>query len=49
MIYVKACPSYILLKNFIVSILIFRYLYYLGFIFVYDVREYSSLTLIFIV
>ena len=28
-IYIKACPAYIFLKNFIVSILTFRSLYYL--------------------
>ena len=30
--YVKSCPVYIFLKNFVVSIITFRYLYYLEFI-----------------
>ena len=43
--YVKLCPVYTLLKDFTVSILIFRYLYYLESIFVYSDREYSNLIL----
>ena len=43
--YVKLCSVYIFLKDFIVSILIFRYLYYLEFIFVCGDRECSNLIL----
>lgn len=38
-IYVKSCPGYIFLKNFIVPVLTFRYLYNLEFIFLYSVRS----------
>ena len=42
--YVKACS---LLKSFIVSVLLFRSLICLEFIFVYGVREHSDFILIF--
>ena len=44
--YVKVCST-IFLKNFIASVLLFRPLIYLQFIFVYGVREYSKFILIF--
>ena len=43
-IYVKSCPGYIFLKNFIVPVLTFRYLYNLEFIFVYSIREEKEMT-----
>ena len=44
--YVKSCPVYIFLKNFIVSIITFGYLYCIYF--VYGVRKFSNFILIFI-
>ena len=35
--YVKSCPVYVFLKNFIVSIITFRYIILFGVYFVYDV------------
>ena len=43
--YAKACTLF--LKSFIVSVLLFRSLIYLEFIFVYGVREHSDFILIF--
>ena len=43
--YVKVCALF--LKSFIVSVLLFRSLIYLEFIFVYGVREHSDFILIF--
>ena len=43
--YVKVCSAFSL-KSFILSVLLFRSLIYLEFIFVYSVREYSNFILI---
>ena len=47
-VYIFTCPAYVLLKTFIASLLIFRYLWF-GVHFVYDVGECSNLILIFFV
>ena len=45
--YVKSCPVYVFLKNFIVSIITFRYIILFGVYFVYGVRKFSNFILIF--